>query len=385
MATEPGVVPDHVKVAVDRYHHLFDLFGQLEVNCSGGMDSTCIIETGVMAARERGRKLDVVFIDEEIVATETLAYMHRLARRPELNVHWIYGPIKLGLVSGFAGNNTGYWHCWHPSEKWCREPPEFAKKIPDTWYGKSINEVPTAYLRGPSVVGTMGVRRAESMARRTRQSLVSKPTKKRPFCRATPIVDWSNNQTYEAVHLMGWDWNRAYMHMFWARMPRTAMRIGPPLGEEPSNGIKYLARWDPGMWRLIVEKFPGCAEDMRRYASTALYGRGRWRNDAAQISPSDVIAHTKLMPEDRRRRAVREAWKYAEESLAMGKGIDVKRVNRLLLKGGTKEGRSRTQQRIGLMMETGRWTHGGKKKMGHLKWLLQQEGKKAAKRKAKNG
>ena len=61
-----------------------------------------------------------------------------------------------------------------------------------------------------------------------------------------------------------------------------------------------------------------------------------------------------------------------KESLGLGCGVDSPGFNRLMIKGGTKSGRSRSSERIRLLSQSGKWIRRGKPSANRLEWQLRK-------------
>ena len=60
-------MPENVKEALfQRLNYIFDEFDNIQVSISGGKDSTVLAWAALQVARERGRKIGIFFLDEEV-------------------------------------------------------------------------------------------------------------------------------------------------------------------------------------------------------------------------------------------------------------------------------------------------------------------------------
>src|SRR5690606_5749057 len=84
--------------ALGRIRWLFEEFdGKVSVSCSGGKDSTVVVELAAMVAKERGDlPLDVWWLDQETEFQATVDYMRYLMyERDDINLRWYQIPWRL--------------------------------------------------------------------------------------------------------------------------------------------------------------------------------------------------------------------------------------------------------------------------------------------------
>ena len=124
--SEPSAKPEIlIARTVDRFHQLFDSYDNVWVSWSGGKDSTCILECGAIAARERGTRLVVNFYDEEVIPAGTVDFAMRMRERDDLDFRWHCIPI---VDNNAWEPDNPYWYPWEPESEplWARPRPEFA-------------------------------------------------------------------------------------------------------------------------------------------------------------------------------------------------------------------------------------------------------------------
>lgn len=288
--------------AMARFRRLFDEFDTVAVSFSGGKDSTVCLNLALEAAHEAGRlPLDVYFWDEEAIQPETVAYVERVAARPDVRMKWLCVPIQ---HRNACSRQQPYWYPWleDDREKWVRELPDHPhfRMVPGTEdffkLGFSVPDL-AANVYGPEygrVADVRGIRADESLRRyrtvatrlkdnwiaaprnlavgRTRNGNLSFKTTLHSYP-VSPIYDWSTFDVWTAPKLFGWDYNRTYDLMNMAGMTISDQRVCPPYGEEPLKGLWIYAQCWPELWHKMIGRVHGAAT-AGRYAKTDLYGWG---------------------------------------------------------------------------------------------------------------
>lgn len=122
---------DVLAAARERIAWTFDEFEKISVSFSGGKDSTVMLHLVMDEARERDRRVAVLFIDLEAQYQLTIDHVMRCYEMYQdlIEPYWVALPIHLrNAVSVFET----HWVCWEENKRlaWVREPPALA--ITDT-------------------------------------------------------------------------------------------------------------------------------------------------------------------------------------------------------------------------------------------------------------
>jgi predicted phosphoadenosine phosphosulfate sulfurtransferase len=267
--------------AVRRINLLYDRFDTVVVSFSGGKDSTVCLNLTLEVAAQRGRlPLDVYFWDEEAIQPETIDYVERVMRRPDVRLKWLCLPIK---HRNACSRTEPYWVTWDPKAeaRWVRPMPSWAvREVPGIGVGSAIPDV-AHLVYGPengTVADIRGLRADESLRRyravamKLTDNWIGQPRANYSFP-VSPVYDWTTFDVWCAPRLFGWDYNRAYDLMTKAGMGLNDQRVCPPYGEEPLKGLWIYAQCWPDMWHRMIGRVHGAAT-AGRYAKTELYGYG---------------------------------------------------------------------------------------------------------------
>lgn len=280
--------------ALDRIRYLFDTFDHVVVAFSGGKDSTVCLNLAAQVAKEKGKlPLNVYTADEEAIHPETVKYLERVSKRKDINFKWFCMPLKLRNA---CSRLQPYWHTWHPKDKdkWVRSLPKTAitelENFIDDMSIPDMAILTFQELKG-SICEIRGIRADESMRRRamvsskvhdnyisaTRHKITvnDKVVKSKShllfnFTQTSPIYDFRDHDVWLAVKKNGWDYNKTYDQYHMAGMKFKAMRVCPPFGEEPLNGLwQYSVLW-PELWEKMINRVHG-ADTAGKFAKSELY------------------------------------------------------------------------------------------------------------------
>jgi predicted phosphoadenosine phosphosulfate sulfurtransferase len=272
-------------LAIERLHHVFERYDQIDVSFSGGKDSTVCLNLALQVATELKRlPLRVISFDEEAIPPETVEYMARVAARPDVVFSWYCVPIQ---HRNACSTDSPYWWPWAPEarELWVRPLPETAiTDYPGFTRAGIAEQVPALFpLSGGAHASIMGIRTQESLSRYhavASRSGFSAYLTQLPdgHAKAYPIYDWATDDVWRAPQVFGWDYNRAYDVMDAAGLTRHDQRCAPPYGEQPIRRLHtYQTCW-PELWAKMCDRVPGAAT-AARYANTELYGIGVAEDD----------------------------------------------------------------------------------------------------------
>lgn len=253
---------DVFNAALERMTDMFGGGHRCVVSFSAGKDSGVCLEMAILAARETGRlPVEVVMRDEEIMLPGTYEYAERIAAREEVDFHWVYAHQP--IVNAFARENPYWWvfdQAIDPSE-WVRQPPPFARAIPELNITDLINNKKYPPPEGKDLIVLMGLRASESRSRmfglHSSGSYITK-VQKGGYRKARPLYDWNDGDIWKAIADWEWDYNKAYdvMHRF--GINRRSLRIAPPTMRAASIDILQVAsRAWPQWFDRVASRCPG--------------------------------------------------------------------------------------------------------------------------------
>lgn len=322
-----GIGKNVYEAAVERCMYVMETFEDFYVGFSGGKDSTTMLECALEAARvlNRTEPIKVFYLDDEIVAPSTEAYIYRCIERMNIDLHWYSIPVK---QRNACSVDNPVWYPWAPEDKHLWVKDDFTEGTTHTvhntdWYpGETPDGRRTLAALGPlffkgwqgDAIGTkhsammLGIRVGESVMRR--QAIAAKkdkwdhwvsPVPEHKWCKKVyPIFDFTATDIWIAAKQFGWDYNSVYDEFEMMGIANEAQRIGTPFGEEP---LRSMWQWQiiaPDIWDRMLYRVPG-ALTASMYSRTSLYGKGtKGSTKRADIMPE-------LKPGQRYRDLIAEA------------------------------------------------------------------------------
>ena len=272
---------DVLTMACRRIEEIYRRFDQVQISFSGGKDSTVCLQLALDVCRKIGRlPVKAFFYDEECIPPQTVEYVERTSKLPDLELTWYCIPVEQRNACSRKSPN---WWPWaeEDKDKWVRPVPLLAVTTGPPGFARQTipNMLP---LLHPPASGTacqiLGIRTQESMTRyhviaskSTPDAYLSQADEWPWIWRAYPIYDWKLEDVWLAPVKMGWDYNRAYDLMEAAGIPRPGARCSPPFGEQPIRRLDSFKTCWPGLWDKMCARVPG-ASTAARYANTELYG-----------------------------------------------------------------------------------------------------------------
>lgn len=271
------------EAAVERLNYIFDEFERVCVSFSGGKDSGVVLNMAIDIARQRGRRLGVMFIDLEAFYQKTVSYVEEMFKANEdvLDAYWICLPME-------SPNSVSYleptWIWWQPDKSplWVRPMPKNKWVInlennPFDFYKlnmpfeKFVVHLPQWYSQGLKTAQLLGLRTDESLNRY--RAVAGKDLRKYMYkdCRWSTRVAADNDMVYNFSPIYDWstedDWiyygkynkpyNTLYNLFFQAGVSLHKMRVDEPFGNEAKVGLKLFRVIEPDTWARVVNRVSG--------------------------------------------------------------------------------------------------------------------------------
>ena len=213
-------------------------------------------------------RLDVVMRDEEIMYPGTFEYAERVARRDDINFHWL---IANQAIVNVFNRAEPYWWVMDEGldpEQWVRQPPDL--DCVEHIEGKTIGHINSTArfpcAEGKAVYYVMGLRASES-ARRTMAVFSAggafcypwkDPETGMTAIWGNPIYDWKDEDIWLAINRFKWDYNKAYDVMNKMGVPKKHLRIAPPtLNQASVEHLGVAARAWPHWFDRVATRLKG--------------------------------------------------------------------------------------------------------------------------------
>ncbi len=265
------------ELAQERLNFIFDEFEHIYVSFSGGKDSGCLLNMAIDIARQRKRKIGVLFIDLEAFYQKTIEFIERMISNnlDVLEPYWVCLPME-------SPNSLSYleptWIWWDKSKKdiWVRPMPTNKYVIneennPFNFYKKNmpfeefIKYFGNWYGKGEKTACLIGIRTDESLNRF--RAIVADKTKYKNKIYSTLVM----NETYNFYPLYDWrvdddwvyngkfnkDYNKLYDLFYKAGISIHKMRVDEPFGNEAKAGLNMFRIIEPQTWQRVVNRVSG--------------------------------------------------------------------------------------------------------------------------------
>lgn len=275
MGGKIGLGKDVFTASVERVAWTLDNFPKVYVSFSGGKDSTVMLHIAATVARERGRKIGVLFVDLEAQYKLTIDHVREMYAlyTDVIEPHWVAVPLNLrNAVSAYEPQ----WCCWADGREadWVRQPDAMSiterARFPFYHYQMEFEEFVPAfgdwYGGGKMTACLVGIRTDESLNRwrtiaggkkasfdgRQWTTLVS-PT----LVNIYPIYDWKVEDIWTFHGKTRLPHNRLYDRMHQAGLTLSQMRICQPYGDDQRRGLWLFHIIEPETWARVVARVNG--------------------------------------------------------------------------------------------------------------------------------
>lgn len=289
---------DVLTLALERMRYIYHTFDFVGVSCSGGKDSSIVVNLALEIAREQKRlPVHVYFVDEEVIPPEVDEYMLRLRENPDVDLKWVCVP----LVYYTNSESQDRWFTWDEQFKhlWLKPKSQFAITEVDGYDPEKsmmgASQVTSLLMRNEKgrIANCVGVRATESLSRyrsvsrKEHENFLNRTTygdglgnlavKNKNFWKAYPIYDWGDMDVWTAFASKGYDYCRAYDKMAMAGLSMHEQRIGPPFGSFSARSLWTWSECWPEYWDRVADRVAG-VRTSSMYSKSAIYGKGQSNN-----------------------------------------------------------------------------------------------------------
>lgn len=230
------------EAARKRIRWLFEEFPVVMVNCSGGKDSTVVLNLALDVASEIGRlPVPVLFVDQEAEWDGTIRYMRQVMADTRVEPYWFQGSFQLFSM---ASSSERWLTCWEDGKEWIRdkEPNSIHENRlgVDRFYD-IFDTFGAVYFPGQRWCQITGVRAEESPSRLL--SCVSRETykgvtwgkaisEKHGWYTFHPLYDWDFRDIWAAIAQNDWEYCSLYDALYQYGLPLREMRISSLIHEQ---------------------------------------------------------------------------------------------------------------------------------------------------------
>lgn len=252
--------------ALKRIQLVYDEFENVVVFMSGGKDSAVLFEMASIVCEGLGRKVDVLWLDQEAEWQGTVDYMKSVFKRPNVVPYWCQFPfdfdssMKLGQ-SHFRIFEEGLEDLHvHPQE----EGSITVNPTGSRYFHDILQDLPKALYGTNEVAVLSGMRASESPVRRIRTMFSRSPYKTFGWSSTGPhrtlfypLYDWKDADIWTALAKNEWAYNSVYDKMHHVGYPRRDMRISALIHETAWQNLYALQEIEPKTYDRFISRIPG--------------------------------------------------------------------------------------------------------------------------------
>lgn len=285
---EPHSISNVFDAALLRLDIVFSDYEKVCISLSGGKSSTVLLHLAATVAKAHGKKITVLFIDQEAQHTQTISHIQRLKQlycEVIEHFYWIALPLT-------TENNQRYdsrtWISWEDNVEWWRIPPADTitdqKYFPFYQYAMTEGRFTSAFLNwlfsGKTlafVMGTLSNENANNDSQPTQTSYGVARNERLSTSEANsqihtpyPLFDWQSQDVWLFNSLSKASYNPLYDLMYRSGAPRSNMKIQEPFEQQTAK-----------MFRCEADhQQPATFSRASPYENTRKPSEGTWQNHA---------------------------------------------------------------------------------------------------------
>ncbi len=269
-----------LEASQERIEFIFDSFEVINISISGGKDSTVLAHLFLEEAKKRGRKVGLLFIDEEVVYNSTIKQIEYLMNLYPANVNKLWLQFEF-LLTNAASLEDSQLVCWEKGKhkKWMRSkkndnilfPPWDRKKEIIRNKNKGvmigfydvIENMESCYNNAAFIIG---VRATESPNRW--RSVSKNPnfingqnvfwsTKRKENYLLYPIFDWNFHDIWKYIYDNKLKYSKVYDWQFKRHFKISEMRVSSLIHEKSFKSICELPEFEPETYEKLCKRIKG--------------------------------------------------------------------------------------------------------------------------------
>jgi predicted phosphoadenosine phosphosulfate sulfurtransferase len=268
--------------ARERIGWLFDQYDKIIVSISGGKDSTCLAHLALTEARQRGRRIGLFFLDEEVVYQSTVDQVEYLMTLFPENTIPMWLQMEFRLTNATSWSDAGQVNCWEAGKHklWMRPKKASAiqhrmwakdqETVRDRNKGFGFYDVIENFERcHPDTAFLIGLRAAGESPNRWR-AVTKHPltiggrtvywgTQKGQSVAFYPLYDWNFHDVWRYIAETGIRYSHVYDWQHKKGYPISEMRVSSLTHEHAFKSICDLPEFEPKTYAKLVKRIKGIA------------------------------------------------------------------------------------------------------------------------------
>lgn len=265
------------EASIKRLEYIYAHFENVIVSFSGGKDSGVLLNLAIDVARIYNKRLTVVYLDFEVMYSDTIEFVQHFANMPDLDFYWVCLPFTFDVG---ATTKQSTWTCWGKNESWFRDIPGNAYRLDnhpfdfykngmadDTflskfgqWISRKNNNALTASLIGIRTDESLNRWRAMNRPKSMFNGKIWTTKINSRYYNAYPIYDWGYEDIWIYNSRFSKPYNRVYDKMYMLGTKFSRQRICEPFGRQQKAGLWQWQYIEPGTWNKVLKRVQGVQE-----------------------------------------------------------------------------------------------------------------------------
>lgn len=279
--------------ARERIRFIFDHFEHIHVSISAGKDSTVLAHLALTEARQRGRRIGIFFLDEEVVYQSTIEMVeHIIEEMSPDNVIPLWLQLEFNLTNATSLTETQFipWEAGRHAI-WMRPKKSYAIKFPpwdrsketvaDKNKGFGFYDVFTNFERCyTNTAFLVGLRGTEAPNRWRAVSKNPAVIGGQPVYWATakgenfslyPLYDWNFHDIWKYIFDHQLKYHKIYDYQFKKGYNLNEMRISSLIHERSFKALVDLPEFEPDTYNRLLKRAKGIALAQETGKKTKLF------------------------------------------------------------------------------------------------------------------
>jgi len=284
-----------------RLRNIFSAGTKIYVDVSGGKDSIVmmsLVYDMVMSGELEAKRLEVVFIDEEVIYDEVVRVCVEWRKKFMLaGVKYTWFTIEHRNNNCFnALENNENFIPWdrYEEKNWARKKPDFA--ISDSFYLVPRTENYQDFLARYQADGLtlIGVRCAESINRLQYIATINAKGGISTTNKCYPIYDWKDSDVWKYIKDKNLDFPDTYLRMYETGANKGQLRICNLFAIDTCKSLTFMFEAYPDLWEAVLRREPN-AYLVRLYWDTEMFHRSTAKRQKLEDNSTEVDYKAKLI------------------------------------------------------------------------------------------
>lgn len=274
---------------------------KIYVDVSGGKDSIVmmsLVYDMVMSGELDPKRVEVVFIDEEVIYDEVVRVCNDWRKKFMLagvKYSWFTIEHRNNNCFNALENNENFipWDRYE-EKNWSRKKPDFA--ISDSVYLVPRTENYQTFLMRYQTDGLalIGVRCAESINRLQYVATINSKGGVGGTGKCCPIYDWKDSDVWKYIKDKNLDFPDTYLRMYEAGTNKSQLRICNLFAIDTCKSLTFMFEVYPHLWEAVLRREPN-AYLVRLYWDTEMFHRSTAKRQKLEDNSAKVDYKAKLI------------------------------------------------------------------------------------------